>query len=251
MVQTIDGIINSSGLGHSDDEIIKKAIVDNILIKGFEKSKEGGRMGIEGIILSDYKENMTKLVDINIKLGILSADAKEDPTKGKEEIKQYREEAKIYNDKINNILTGKNAESYFDQALFYLAKPISESWIAIDKNTYSKTKYGKEYLDLKENGIGITKERVDKEFKDYKEGKNVKADLEVSTLAYKELEKNLNPSIAKYTDNGYKEERKKTIENLVNFQNTIDLFGTDKEAIKQYIETVKNIESKTGKRIIP
>ncbi len=39
----------------------------------------------------------------------------------------------------------------------------------------------------------------------------------------------LNPSIAEYVESGYSEERKKTVDNILDLKGTIDLFNTAKD----------------------
>jgi len=52
IIETIDGIINSQDLGHSDEEVVRKAIRDEITINNLAKTKpEGSNIGIEGMIL--------------------------------------------------------------------------------------------------------------------------------------------------------------------------------------------------------
>ena len=73
MINLIDGIINSHGLGKSDEEIINKAIRDKIIIDKLKKATpEGSRIGLEGLVLEDYKTKMAKIVNLESKIKSLS-----------------------------------------------------------------------------------------------------------------------------------------------------------------------------------
>jgi hypothetical protein len=70
------------------------------------------------------------------------------------------------------------------------------------------------------------------------------------------MEKAMNPTIAKYIDTGYLEERRKTVQNLLDVIKTVNLFNVYDDTKKQitinhYIKVAKQIESLTGQRIIP
>ena len=125
MINNIDGIMNSQGLAHTNEEIVKKALLDHIVISELDKAKGTSTVGIEGLILEDYTRSLDRIVDITTKIQslITTDDAK---ATNKETIKLLEEERKIYIQKKNDILEGKNAEHYFGQATFYLSKQISQ-----------------------------------------------------------------------------------------------------------------------------
>lgn len=255
MVRNIDGVMNAKGLAVSDKDIIKKAMLDHKIINDLEKSKGTGNIGIEGTVVDTFRNAASNIMRIDADIKKLSA-TDEDKEKNKEAIKELREESKIYEQIISDIKEGKNAEKYFTEAIFYLSKQLSEPWLNIDRNSYSKAVYGKNYNDLKDSGIGITKEKVNKEWKEHLDSKDLRKSISVITAAYLEYEKQINPFIDKYTADGYSEERGKTLKNVLDIASTIRLFDvstekTSKQTIKHYIDVARRIESLTGKRIIP
>jgi hypothetical protein len=67
MVNYIDGLMNSQDLGKSDEEVVKKAVRDMLIIKQLEDHKEGANVGLEGLVLSDYKESLDKVISVAAK----------------------------------------------------------------------------------------------------------------------------------------------------------------------------------------
>ena len=256
MINNIDGILNSQGLVHTNEEIIKKSLLDHIVIGELEKSKGDGKVGIEGLILEDYTRNVSKIVDINTEIQNLSK-SDEDKDKNKATIKQLTDESKLYKSNIDAILDGSNAEKYFGQATFFLSKQISQDWLSLDKNTFAKNKYNVEYHKLADSGVGLTKERVNKEFQDYLDNKDVKHELETKYNAYLELEKNMNPSIASWVEKGYDEVRKLTYNKILDLKKTLEIFntaGTEAEknaAIENYMQISNDLKAYTKKQFAP
>lgn len=254
IVNNIAGIMHAEGLVFTNDEIIKKAFVDQMLIQRLEKAKGDSKVGIEGLVLSDYTESLDKLVKINTEIkGLSLTDA--DVATNKKSIDNLKDEANIYRDRIKSILDGKEAQNYFDQAVFYLDKNISGKYISIDRETYSKNKYGKSYYSLPATGVGLTKERLNKEWTGYFESKNIRTDLETATKAYLEIEKNSNGAIAKYGESGYSEERRKSLKDFLDMTGTLTVFGTSEEgkksSVSQFIKMAKALESNTGRKVLP
>lgn len=225
MVKNIDGIMNALNLKHSDDNIIKKAMIDHLIIKDLNASKGDGKIGIEGIILDDFANSRNRVIEIQEQIQKISGNDK-DLADNKEAIKELREESKIYENKIKDILEGKYAEKYYNQAIFYLSKPISESWLTIDKDTFSKNKYGVNFNSLPEKSLGLSKERIEKEWKEYLNSNDLRKNIEVATNAYLNLEKELNPSLEEYMVSGYDIQRARTYKLLIDLDSTIKMFNT-------------------------
>jgi hypothetical protein len=223
IVERLDGIFNSTGLGESDDEVIRKTMLDSLIIDSLNKSKEEGKaIGIEGIILSDYTEKVGKIHDIVLEIEKLKQ-AETDTLKNTKQIQKLKEESSIYEKQVKEMLDGKTAEKYFDQLTMYLNKQISDKWIVIDKDTFAKITYGKNYHDLEPEGFGVTQKRVDDEFKKYKENTNFKKNLAVATEAYKQIEQAFNPTLVEYMTNGYSYERDKTFKGLLDISRQLEL----------------------------
>lgn len=252
MIRNIEGLMNANDLVKTDDEIIKKAISDYVVIKDLIGSKDENNIGIEGLIVDDFRDNAKKLSNINLEIQKLLSD--ED--KNKEELTRLKSEAKIYKKNIDDILGGKKSMDYFESALFYLSKQLSEDWITIDRVNFVKTKYGKDYYNLPEKGSGITKERIETEWKEFLEPTNIRQKILIATKAFLELEKDMANSTSKYVDSGYSEERKKTLKHLLDIDFTGLLFSSttpeeDANKLSKYIERARFIESTIGRRIVP
>lgn len=250
IVNTIDGIINSQGLAHTDEEIVSKAIRDYMIIKDLNAFKGDSRVGIEGMVLKDYKDNVAKIVDLTAKINSLSEKSDEN----KEIIKELSDERKIYKDNVNALLSGEKAEEYFKKSVFYLSKVVSEPWVAIDKETFTRVKYNKSFNDLRDSGIGTTKESVDKEFKDYLDSKDMNKYLDVAYRAFEDLLLKAAPVASQYISSGYANERMKTFKNVLNLMLSEHLFDTSDNAaikIQSFLAKAKLIEEKTGQRVLP
>ena len=236
MIDLIDGIINSHGLGKSDEEIINKAIRDKIIIDKLKKATpEGSRIGLEGLVLEDYKTKMSKIVNLESKIRSLSINPEneESSVKANEStIKSLKDELKLYVNDVNDILEGKYGSKYFLQASMYLNSKVHKPFIHANKNDYVKAKYKVNYSDLAADGSGaeLSQKRMDEEWDKYINSTDLKADLETASNVYLYLEQMLNPSIAEYVESGYSEEHKKTVDNILDLKGTIDLFNTAKDA---------------------
>jgi len=251
-IRNQDGIINGKNWGKSDAEIVEKTMMDQIAIKMFQDSKGENKVGIEGLLIDDFNNNREEFLRVNEKIKDLSKDT----VLNKDAIAELKEEAKIYENNINDMLAGKKAEEYFNEASFYFEKEISDNFLNIDRDSFSRAKYGKSYNNIKDSGVGVTKERVDKEWKEVLNSTDVRKNIKTAFKVYSEIEKMINPSIAKYTEKGYSEEHKKSLQNIFKTVATLNLYDvsnpeTKKENIRTTLDSAKKVEQATGKRIIP
>ena len=250
MLKYIDGIINSQDLKHTDEEVVSKALRDSMILKDLREFRGESLIGIEGLILSDFKENVNKIVELTTQINGLTGEKEADA----EAIKRLTEERQLYKDDVEKILSGELAEQYFTEALLYLS--IGKDLGILDKNTYVKNTYGKNYNDLAEEGAGLTKKRVDKEYDDYVKSSDLRKYIKVLSKAYQELEQNSNQSIVDYTENGYADERIKTFKTFINQALSERLFARNenidrKGQLNNFIILAKQIEEKTGIRVLP
>ena len=244
MVNVIDGILNSYDLIQSDEEIINKAILDKIIINDLKKTaQEGKYVGIEGLILEDYKLKMSKLVELDSKIKNLK-DTEED----KKAEKLYKDELKIYVKDVQDILEGKHGSKYFRQATLALNKAIHAPFIKISKADYVEKTYEVDYNSLPETGVGLTKERIDKEWSDYLSSTNLKTQLETADKVYTALEQILNDPISKYAETGYDVVRAESLKQILDLKTTIDLFNTatdpevKQKALERFVETNNKLQ---------
>ena len=126
MVNTLDGIMNAKGLAISDEEIIKKTLLDEIILKDLEDSKQGGKIGIEGVIIDDFRNASAQIIKISGEIQKLTQ-TPESSKENAELLSELKEDLKVYEQRVEDIKSGKDSEKYFTQALFYLSKPISEN----------------------------------------------------------------------------------------------------------------------------
>ena len=254
MIEQLHGILNNEGLIQSDDEIVRKAIRDHIIISDLEKNRPEGKMvGLEGLILEDYKTNMAKLVDSETKL----AELLKSPEENNEAISRTKENSKLYRDRLNQILTGENAMKYFDKMLIYLNQDIMKTFIKADKATFAKTEYDVDYKDLPKKGIGMTQEFIDGKWNEFLNSSDLKAGLDIVVDSYKALEQTLNESIANYTETGYDAVRRETLQNIFDLQETINIFnvaGSEQEktgALERFIAINNNLEKSGLSKVTP
>ena len=225
MVKSISAVLDANGLKGTDDSILKRAILDDIIIGQLNTLKESGKnIGIEGLILNDFKTYRDKATDLQIKIN-------EEEKEGRD-TKNLKEDLAIYMGKINDILSGKNAGKYFDKMMILLNQKTLAPLLNIDKNSYVKNTYGKSYNDLPDAGLGITKESVNKEWEDLIQNRDLSKHLEAVTGAYLEWEKVLNSPIAEFSESGYSEERSKVYSTILDLKGTLDnlaVSGTPEE----------------------
>ncbi|MDA3856250.1 MAG: hypothetical protein PF569_08385 [Candidatus Woesearchaeota archaeon] len=88
------------------------------------------------------------------------------------------------------------------------------------------------------------------------ESTNLREKLKVATSVYKQHEKNLNNVLNEYVDSGYSKHRKDMYENVLKLSELTKSFNDadpkEREALlNNYIIIAKDIEAKTGKRLLP
>lgn len=250
MVKRISGVLDTYNLKTTDDDILRRAILDDIVIKDLEKYRtEGKNVGIEGLVLDEYKVSRDKIVNIGIEI-------KNAEEKG-EDVKFLKQELKIHTDKLNDILEGKNSGIYFDKMMLLLDKSIAEPFLSMDKQSYTKNTYDVDYNDLQEEGLGLSKKRIDSEWTKMIEGKELIKHLDTVTKAYLDWEQQLNLPIADYTESGYSIERAEVYKNVIDLNNTLRLFNTSgtaeekRAAIERYIEINNHFKKLGVKTILP
>ena len=226
-INEIDGIINGHGLATSDEEIVRKAIRDKIIIDDLEKARPKNddgtykAVGLEGLILDDYKNNMSKIVKLELQIKGLGESGD-----NQEQIAKLSEELNIYKRNIEDITSGEIGNEYFDQMMMYLSKKVNAPYLNVDKQSFAKHQYNIDYNSLPEKGFGLTKERITNEWLEYVDSTDLKAKLKVATGTYKEMELTLNKSIAEFVESGYDIVRAQTFKGILDIDETIKAFNT-------------------------
>ncbi len=253
MIKDIDGLMNKEGLILSDEELIDKAMADYLIIRDLAGTiSEKDKLGIEGIIVEDFRKHAAALTELNAEIQKLS----EDKEGNKEAIKQLQEKAEWHRSEVTDIKEGKRAQDYFDKINLYLQKDISKAFLAIDLASFTEARYNKEYHTLPESGLGITKELVKKEWESSKDIVNFRQNLDVAWNVYKDLEKKLNKPLFDYSESGYSEQRRKTFLNLLDIATNFKMFNVKdanaaKESVANWLKIQKMVETNTGIRSNP
>lgn len=222
IIEMLDNTFNRDGTNLTDDEIINKAIRNNILLTQFEQYKpEGKYVGIEGLVIEDFRNNALEISKIRDQIIELE---KQEGTE--EQVKKLKETLNPLIKKSNDILSGDYGMTYFDQLAVILNPEIKEVFGSLDKDTYSRAKYNKDYLSLPNKGLGVTKESLDLEWQEFLDSGDILSKIDLITNAYKNLEASLNPAIAEYINNGYDVVRKVTQNQVLDFDQSIRQFNT-------------------------
>jgi len=142
MIGSIEGILNNYDLIQSDEQIVQKAIRDQVIIENLNKAKpkDFTTVGLEGLVLKDYKDTRDKIVKIQSLITNLPESEENVEVK-----KRLQKELKQQVDKINDIQEGKYGIKYFRLAEAYLNKDIFAPLLNISKNQFAKEKYNEEY----------------------------------------------------------------------------------------------------------
>jgi hypothetical protein len=247
-IKLLDGIINSRGLAVTDEEIIKKTILDDLVIEDLRKARGDNKIGIEGIILEDFKETAVKMVEIVSKLKTVEEGSKEE--------KNLKEELSILEKKSSDILEGKKSMDYFNQISLFFNPSVAKDYIITDKITYTKEVYGKDYYTLPEEGEGLTKKTIKEEFKEFIDSTDIRKKLRLATNYFLTIEKDFNKSLVDYTETNYAEHRK-LVKDKIKSLSEIGLSiskadpETQEQLISYYAVLAQEIEELTGKRILP
>lgn len=255
MIKEIDGFMNANNLAHSDIDIINKALRDHLIIKDLQAAVGESKLGIEGLIVDDFRKLSSRLKKINDDIRSLGA-TEETTQKNSEQLGELTSEGNEVRAKLEGILNGEYAEKYYKEALFYLAKDVSRHWITIDRDTYIQGKYQRDYYSLPDEGVGLTKQSAEAEWKEYLNAKDLRRDLEMATNGFFDLLRKMNPSMGEYFTSGYSEERSKTNKNLIDLLQTAALFDTSTPekkaaAVEHFIDVATRIEEATGNRVLP
>ena len=262
MIDQISSVLGSENLLLTDEEVINRAIRNKIVMgrmdemvkemSGYEESNDVN-MGLEALALHDYKQSFNIVADLKNQLLELN----KDPEKNKKRIKEIESQMKPHIEKVNSILAGEEGMKYFNQFAVMLNPEIKDVYGSLDKDTYTRAKYGVDYNDISDSGLGITKAQIDKEWDEFLTGTDLYGKIELITNAYLEKEKLVNPVIADYVDNGYYEMEKQLQEILYDVNSTINLFNTSgseetsNAAINNFIKLNQKLEELGVSKILP
>lgn len=254
LIETLDKVFHKEGVHLTDNEIINKAIRTQVLISEFDKNlAEGRHVGLEGLVIEDFRTNALKIVDIANTL----TELEKDPDANEGTIKQLKEDLKPLRAKRDAILNGEYGMKYFDQISIMLDPNLKELFGSLDRETFIKAKYKQSYDVLPADGPGLTKKVADDEWEEFLDSTDLMAKLEFITNAYKELENVLNPAIAEYIDSGYIDVIQNVFKSVIDIEKTLDLYNTEtditkkKEIINNFININNKLEQSGHHKVIP
>lgn len=248
IIKNVEGLMRSNDIIKTDDDIISQAMRDEVIIEDLRQAKGSSPIGIEGIIIDDFRKTAS---EIAYYAGEIEK-YKDDP----ETVKRLKEEQKEFIQRKDDILSGSLNAEYFDEIMFYFNKNISNNYAVLDKITFSEAAYKKDYYSLPEEGSGLTKQRIDKEWKQYVESTNLREKLKVATSVYKQHEKDLNKVLNEYVESGYSKHRKDVYKNVLKLSELTKSFNNasaeeKEDLLNNYIIIAKQVEAETGKRLLP
>lgn len=248
MLTYIDGIINSQGLKHTDEEVVRKALRDSMIINDLAQTRGKTEIGIEGLILTDFRENVNKIIDLSTKINQITS------TTPDADLTTLEEMRNMYKKNVEDILSGDLAEKYYTEALMYLT--MAKEMAVLDKNTFAKQTFGMEYNAIPDEGVGLTKAKVDESYAEYIETSDIVKYIKQATAAYVDLEQKSNGAVTDFIENGYADERIKTFKTFINQVTTSRFFDVNnnvdrQDQIERFISTARDIEKKFGEKILP
>lgn len=167
MVEHLEGVLGSEGLILSDDQIINKAILNELKIDAFNKMKKDGKhVGIEGILLEDFKRNAYEAAEL--KTSIMDQENSSEGTQNNSDIDIKKEQLKERLKKVKSILDGELNMKYFNMMTVALNPDIQRTFGSLDRYNYIKAKYNVDYNTLKNStsdtdSSELSKQKADNE----------------------------------------------------------------------------------------
>ena len=223
VVEQLDVTFNSGGTNLTDEEIMNKAIRTQVFLSEFDKYKtEGKHVGLEGLVITDFRNNALKISEVSDRI----TELKKDEDTNKAQIKLEQENLKPLIAKRDKILNGEYGMEYFDRITVALNPYIKDIFVSLDRQSYIKAKYNMDYTTLSESGEGLTKKSANTEWEEFLDNTDIMAKLEYVTKGYKELEKILNKPIGDYVGSGYDVVRSQVQKHILDLDRTIAQFNT-------------------------
>ena len=243
MIEKVDSIMTGENLKYTEDELIEKVVRDNFIIEDLRAASKDG-LGIEGIIVEDFVDITNKLVDINANIDALKS---QNPDIDLSQMEKLRNDLRTQRDQI---LNGDNSLEYIKRIGMYLSKSISKHYITPDIQSFTLEKYNTAYDSLPtDKGVYLNKERVEKEFTDFKNSTDFRPYLDLAVRLYERMEKKSFKTIEEYAKN-YTVLKKIQNKTLFDLQNTIDrLSGTDLQAKIDQYKYVVDLLKRNGAKI--
>lgn len=273
MIEHLEGILGSEGLILTDEEIINKAIGNELKIHALEKMKGTDELGVERILLDKFKKNAYEAADLrsiinDYEASMQATDTTDKdslapkknrvPSKESSDIELKREQYKEKMKEVKSILNGERNMDYFHMMTIAMNPDIQKIFGSLDRYSYITAKYNLDYNTLEDTGTdGLTKEFANEDWNMFVNSTDMLGKLEAITKGYLKLENYLNDPIASTIESGYYDIRKVTNEDFMNLQTSVTSFNVAKTseereaALNNFIAINKYLEGKGAIKVLP
>lgn len=219
-VKHVDKLINSESLGNSDEDLIKKSIIDQIYIKDITKS------GVDKFILSDAKEIGLEIIELRDQIASLKEE------ESSTQLSELNSKLTLKRQQYTDLLTSKKSEYYHGLSLFVLNPNLHNAFINMTVDSFVKEKYNKNYYELSEVEQKGYKAEFEK-LKDLSEG-DFKSKMKLMYDAFLEINKSFSKSLKDYDKDGYASIKS-------GFFNILHNIGDSSEGKINYIDALKRL----------
>lgn len=214
IARSIDAVINSEGLGFTDDQLINNALGKDTRLMALSKS------GVDAQIVGDFENLLDQLIDSRFQLSQYQDRQNPDPivVENYNQVKQ----------KIEDLVSGKRAGEYTERMQFLLNRSINAPFIEADIHMFALHK-GVNYSTADE----ATRRRIDTQYAAASKDKN-----EVSFEVFKYLRDQSQPVLQDFAQRDISAVRNEVQELFTELNtNTLSEFISDdeKENLRQEI----------------
>lgn len=188
-----DKIINTEKLGETDEDIIRKTMIDQIYIDDMTSS------GVDKFLLSDVKEIRGNILTIHGELDGLKA--AKDYKEGSEKEKELNKKLNDARQEFTDVITGKKAEYYHKLAIFTLNPVLHSPFISMTVDEYVKDTYNKDYYSLQDS----EKDKYKAEYEELRKNTdlNLKNTMKNMFNSYLKMNEHFSKVLKGYDNDGY------------------------------------------------
>lgn len=193
-IDDVESILVANDAKMSDEDLFKKIMRDEVLIPLLEESE------VHKLILKDFNQIVSELVDARQKYTAqLEKDAKSNSSEESEAAKKLKKDFEAKKDEFEEFMEGTASAKYLQVALAYLNPLIRERILNMDLYSYVQGKYNMAYVDIPDEGAGLTKASVEAEYREWKDSKQPEYKfIKYVIPAYDNLQQVISPAIQEY-----------------------------------------------------
>lgn len=236
-IKRVEELMYSEGLNNSDEDLVKKSVIDQIYIKDIKQS------GVDKFILSDAKELGREIL-------LIKSDLESITDEGSPEVSKLKGRLNELRTKYTDLVTGKNSEYYHGLSLFTLNPKLHGLFTSLDVAQYTKQKYDKDYHALSD----VEKSTMDNDFKILQENssENFKDKFKLMYDLFLKMNENFSKTLKEYDSDGYASIRSAfyetfhTLKNDSNGTNFIKSLARLNEVNQAILNINKDPDSPTG-----